>query len=232
MTDEKIMIVDDEAVVHELLTYYLEREGFKVFSVYSGSHVLDKAASYNPDLILLDILLPALDGLEICHELRKKSNVPIIFITSRDAPHEVALGLGIGGNDYIKKPFSPVEVIARVRAQLRRSRKQHALQEDEPALLVFGDLQINLFKRTVELKGVPLLLTIKEYDLLIFFTQNPNRYFSSDQLIEAVWKHPRSISQKALMTHISNLRKKLGEDPNNPRHITTLKGAGYMFNSR
>lgn len=232
MTDEKIMIVDDEAVVHELLTYYLEREGFKVFSVYSGSHVLDKAASYNPDLILLDILLPALDGLEICHELRKKSNVPIIFITSRDAPHEVALGLGIGGNDYIKKPFSPVEVIARVRAQLRRSRKQHALQEDEPALLAFGDLQINLFKRIVELKGEPVLLTIKEYDLLVFFTQNPNRYFSSDQLIEAVWKHPRSISQKALMTHISNLRKKLGEDPNNPGHITTLKGAGYMFNSR
>jgi DNA-binding response OmpR family regulator len=226
------MIVDDEAVVHELLTHYLEREGFKVFSVYSGSHVLDKTAFHKPDLILLDILLPGLDGIEICHELRKKTDVPIIFITSRDAPHEVALGLGIGGDDYVKKPFNPVEVVARVRAQLRRFRKQCALQEDEPAVLAFGDLRINLFDRTVEMKGERVELTVKEYDLLLFLAQNPNRYFSSDQLIEAVWNHPRSISQKALMTHISNLRRKLGEDPNSPRYIATLKGVGYMFSSR
>ena len=232
MAGEKIMIVDDEAVVHELLTHYLEREGFKVFSVYSGSHVLDKTAFHKPDLILLDILLPGLDGIEICHELRKKSEVPIIFITSRDAPHEVALGLGIGGDDYVKKPFNPVEVVARVRAQLRRFRKQCALQEDEPAVLAFGDLRINLFDRTVEMKGERVELTVKEYDLLLFLAQNPNRYFSSDQLIEAVWNHPRSISQKALMTHISNLRKKLGEDPDSPRYIATLKGVGYMFSSR
>lgn len=232
MAGEKIMIVDDEAVVHELLTHYLEREGFRVFSVYSGSHVLDKTAFHKPDLILLDILLPGLDGLEICHELRKKSDVPIIFITSRDAPHEVALGLGIGGDDYVKKPFNPVEVVARVRAQLRRFRKQCALPEDEPAVLAFGDLRINLFDRTVEMKGERVELTVKEYDLLLFLAQNPNRYFSSDQLIEAVWNHPRSISQKALMTHISNLRKKLGEDPDSPRYIATLKGVGYMFSSR
>ncbi|ABZ83241.1 transcriptional regulator [Heliomicrobium modesticaldum Ice1] len=232
MAGEKIMIVDDEAVVHELLTHYLEREGFKVFSVYSGSHVLDKTAFHKPDLILLDILLPGLDGIEICHELRKKTDVPIIFITSRDAPHEVALGLGIGGDDYVKKPFNPVEVVARVRAQLRRFRKQCALQEDEPAVLAFGDLRINLFDRTVEMKGERVELTVKEYDLLLFLAQNPNRYFSSDQLIEAVWNHPRSISQKALMTHISNLRRKLGEDPDSPRYIATLKGVGYMFSSR
>jgi len=232
LAGEKIMIVDDEAVVHELLTHYLEREGFKVFSVYSGSHVLDKTAFHKPDLILLDILLPGLDGIEICHELRKKTDVPIIFITSRDAPHEVALGLGIGGDDYVKKPFNPVEVVARVRAQLRRFRKQCALQEDEPAVLAFGDLRINLFDRTVEMKGERVELTVKEYDLLLFLAQNPNRYFSSDQLIEAVWNHPRSISQKALMTHISNLRKKLGEDPDSPRYIATLKGVGYMFSSR
>jgi len=232
LAGEKIMIVDDEAVVHELLTHYLEREGFRVFSVYSGSHVLDKTAFHKPDLILLDILLPGLDGLEICHELRKKSDVPIIFITSRDAPHEVALGLGIGGDDYVKKPFNPVEVVARVRAQLRRFRKQCALPEDEPAVLAFGDLRINLFDRTVEMKGERVELTVKEYDLLLFLAQNPNRYFSSDQLIEAVWNHPRSISQKALMTHISNLRKKLGEDPDSPRYIATLKGVGYMFSSR
>jgi DNA-binding response OmpR family regulator len=232
LAGEKIMIVDDEAVVHELLTHYLEREGFKVFSVYSGSHVLDKTAFHKPDLILLDILLPGLDGIEICHELRKKSEVPIIFITSRDAPHEVALGLGIGGDDYVKKPFNPVEVVARVRAQLRRFRKQCALQEDEPAVLAFGDLRINLFDRTVEMKGERVELTVKEYDLLLFLAQNPNRYFSSDQLIEAVWNHPRSISQKALMTHISNLRRKLGEDPDSPRYIATLKGVGYMFSSR
>ncbi len=232
MAGEKIMIVDDEAVVHELRTHYLEREGFKVFSVYSGSHVLDKTAFHKPDLILLDILLPGLDGIEICHELRKKSEVPIIFITSRDAPHEVALGLGIGGDDYVKKPFNPVEVVARVRAQLRRFRKQCALQEDEPVVLAFGDLRINLFDRTVEMKGELVELTVKEYDLLLFLAQNPNRYFSSDQLIEAMWNHPRSISQKALMTHISNLRKKLGEDPDSPRYIATLKGVGYMFSSR
>lgn len=232
MAGEKIMIVDDEAVVHELLTHYLEREGFKVFSVYNGSHVLDKAAFHKPDLILLDILLPELDGLEICHELRKKTDVPIIFITSRDAPHEVALGLGIGGDDYIKKPFNPVEVVARVRAQLRRFRKQGSLQEDKPSILAFGDLRINLFDHTVEMKGERVELTVKEYNLLVFLAQNPNRYFSSDQLIDAVWNHPGSISEKALMTHISNLRKKLGDDPDNPRYIATLKGVGYMFSNR
>jgi len=192
----------------------------------------DKTVSYKPDLILLDILLPGLDGLEICHELRKKSDVPIIFITSRDAPHEVALGLGIGGDDYVKKPFNPVEVVARVRAQLRRFRKQYALQETETAVLTFGDLCINLFDRTVEIKGEPVPLTVKEYDLLVFLSQNPNRYFSSDQLIEAVWKDHRSISNKALMTHISNLRRKLREDPDNPMYLITLKGVGYMFSSR
>ncbi len=230
MAGERIMIVDDDEVVHELLSHHLQREGFEVSSVYSGSQVLDKTASYRPDLILLDILLPELDGLEICHELRKKSDVPVIFITSRDAPHEVALGLGIGGDDYIKKPFNPVEVIARVRTQLRRYRQQYRSQETEPDALALGDLQINLFNRIVEVKGKPVPLTVKEYDLLVFMAQNPNRYYSSGQLIEAVWKHPRSINQKALMTHISNLRKKLGEDPKNPRYITTLKGAGYMFN--
>jgi DNA-binding response OmpR family regulator len=232
LAGEKIMIVDDEAVVHELLTHYLEREGFRVFSVYSGSHVLEKTDFHKPDLILLDILLPGLDGLEICHELRKKSDVPIIFITSMDAPHEVALGLGIGGDDYVKKPFNPVEVVARVRAQLRRFQKQCALQEDEPAVLAFGDLRINLLDHTVEMKGERVELTVKEYNLLLFLAQNPNRYFSSDQLIEAVWNHPRSISQKALMTHISNLRKKLGENPDSPRYIATLKGVGYMFSNR
>jgi DNA-binding response OmpR family regulator len=232
LAGEKIMIVDDEAVVHELLTHYLEREGFRVFSVYSGSHVLEKTAFHKPDLILLDILLPGLDGLEICHELRKKSEVPIIFITSRDAPHEVALGLGIGGDDYVKKPFNPVEVVARVRAQLRRFRNQCESLEDGCHVLAFGDLRINLFDRTVEMEGKRVDLTVKEYDLLLFLAQNPNRYFSSDQLIEAVWNHPRSISQKALMTHISKLRKKLGEDPDSPRYIATLKGVGYMFTSR
>lgn len=232
MAGEKIMIVDDEAVVHQLLTHYLQREGFTVFSVYSGSHALDKIITYKPDLILLDILLPGMDGLEICRELRKKSDVPIIFITSRDAPHEVALGLGIGGDDYVKKPFNPVEVIARVRAQLRRFRKLCVLQEAETSELMIGDLYINLFDHTVKMKGEPVSLTVKEYDLLVFLAKNPNRYFSSDQLIEAVWKNPQSISYKALMTHISNLRKKLNEDPDNPRYIITMKGVGYMFNSR
>lgn len=226
------MIVDDEAVVHELLTHYLDREGFKVLSVYSGSHALDKIVSYKPDLILLDILLPGMDGLEICHELRKKSDVPLIFITSRDAPHELALGLGIGADDYVKKPFNPVEVVARVRAQLRRYKRQCTTQETETAILSFGDLRINLLDHTVEINGEPVSLTVKEYDLLVFLAQSPNRYFSSDHLIEAVWKHPQSISDKALMTHISNLRKKLKEDPDNPRYLVTMKGVGYMFNRR
>lgn len=226
------MIVDDESVVHELLAHYLEREGFKVFSVYNGSLVMEQIEFHKPDLILLDILLPGYDGLEICLELRKITDVPVIFITSKNAPHEVALGLGIGGDDYIKKPFDPVEVVARVRAQLRRFRKQYVKQEDKPVVLDFGDLQINLFNHTVEIKGKRADLTVKEFDLLLFMAKSPNRYFSSDQLIEAVWNHPRSISHKALMTHISNLRKKLGEDPDNPRYISTLKGVGYMFNSR
>jgi DNA-binding response OmpR family regulator len=231
LAGEKIMIVDDEAVVHELLTHYLEREGFEVISVYSGSCALEKMVSCKPDLILLDILLPGLDGLEVCHEIRKKSDVPVIFITSRNAPHEVAFGLVIGGDNYIKKPFDPVEVVAMVRVQLRHSRRQQRPQDTETAVLTFGDLHINLYDRTVKIRKEPVFLTVKEYDLLLFLAQNPNRYFSSDQLIEAVWKDPQSISHKALMAHISNLRSKLDDDPGNPRYIITLKGVGYMFKS-
>lgn len=232
MAGEKILIVDDEAVVQEILKRHLIKEGFQVIITGNGFDTLELLRTQNPDLVLLDILLPGLDGLEVCQELRKNADIPVIFITSKDSPFDLALGLGVGGDDYIKKPFEPIEVVARVKAQLRRYRQQQMMKGKTGGkqVLEFSGFRISLSSCTVEVNGSPVSLTTKEFDLLMFFVENPDRFFSTGQIIETLWKYPKSIDQRAFMVHISNLRKKIEEDPSNPKYITTLKGKGYKFN--
>jgi len=229
---KKILIVDDEAVVHEILSRYLRREGFQVFSVRDGDDALDSIRTHKPDLILLDILLPGLDGLEICRELRKETDIPVIFITSKDASFDLALGLGVGGDDYIKKPFDPIEVAARVKAQLRRYRQlrmARAGKERKEGILEFPGLRINLSNHTVEANGSVVALTAKEFGLLVLLAENPNRFFSADELMERLWNTPDSVDNRSLMVHMSKLRKKIEAEPASPQYIVTLRGVGYKF---
>ncbi|NLI11130.1 MAG: response regulator transcription factor [Peptococcaceae bacterium] len=231
MAGEKILVVDDEAVVQKLIAHYLAKEGFQVITADTGYTALEMIRREKPDLILLDILLPELDGLEICQEIRSETNVPIIFITSKGETMDVALGLGVGGDDYVRKPFDPLEVVARVKAHLRRHRQLRKAGEVEKPkrVLDFPDLKIDLTNRTVEVNGLPAVLTAREFDILALLAENPNRFYSADKIMELVWKSRESVDYRSLMVHISKLRKKIEEDPANPKFIISVRGFGYKF---
>lgn len=233
MAGERILVVDDEAVVHEIIGRYLQKEGYDVLHAYNGSEAMEVIYSGKPDLMLLDVLMPKLDGIEVCQEIRKITNIPILFVTSKDESFDMAMGFGAGGDDYIKKPFDPVEVIIRVKAHLRRYRQlRDAKEEKEPIqVLEFPGLKIDLSNRTVEVNRSPVNLTTKEFDLLALLAGQPNRFFSSDQLVEYVWNQAESVDQRSLMVHLSNLRKKIETTPANPKYIITVRGVGYKFSN-
>lgn len=233
MAGEKILIVDDEAVVREILAGFLNKEGFQVLTADTGYRALEAVREGEPDLILLDVLLPELDGFELCPELRKETDVPIIFITAKSDSCDIALGLGIGGDDYVTKPFDPAEVVARVKAHLRRYRrlKEAGASGTPKRVLEYAGLVINPAKRTVTVNGAPVVLTAKEFDILALLAGHPERFFTADQLMELVWPHKESVDYRSLMVHISKLRKKIEPDPANPRYIVTVRGIGYRFNA-
>ena len=180
MAGEKILVVDDEAVTLELLSHFLGKEGFQVFLADSGVFALQTIDREEPDLILLDILLPDLDGMEVLRQLRQKTDVPVIFITAKTDSLDVALGLGLGGDDYVMKPFIPVEVVARVKAHLRRYFQRSMFREGElRPVLNYPGLRIDTRMRTVEVRGRAVALTTKEFDILVLLARNPHRYFTS-----------------------------------------------------
>jgi len=228
---EKILIVDDEAVVREILSYHLKKEDYRVLTAVHGQEAMKLARRENPDLILLDILLPFIDGLELCQELRKESDVPILFITSKNNTFDLALGLGVGGDDYIKKPFDPVEVIARIKAHLRRYRtaKAKQLSQENKQVLNFPGLSLDLLDRTVTVRGQAVSLTAKEFDILALLASTPKQYYKADQIIERLWDSPASVDERALMVHISRLRHKIEPDPSRPRYLVSVRGYGYKF---
>ena len=231
LAGEKILVVDDEIVVQELLNHYLTKDGFQVITAGSGYAALEIIRGEKPDLILLDILLPELDGLEICREIRREKDMPIIFITSRGDTMDVTLGLGVGGDDYIRKPFDPIEVVARVKAHLRRHRQLCTTRKvvEKKEILNFPGLRIDLATRTVEVNGAPATLTAKEFNLLALLAENPNQFYSADQLMELIWNTRKSVDYRSLMVHMSNLRKKIEENPSNPKYIINMRGFGYKF---
>jgi len=233
LAGEKILIVDDEAVMREMIGGFLRKEGFRVLTADTGYRALEAVRRERPDLILLDVLLPELDGFELCSELRKETDVPVIFITAKSDTGDVALGLGIGGDDYVTKPFSPAEGVARVKAHLRRYRRLNAggATSAPERVIKHAGLVIDPAKRTVTVNGAPVTLTAKEFDILTLLARHPDRFFTADQLMELVWPHRESVDHRSLMVHISKLRKKIEPDPANPRHIVTLRGVGYRFNA-
>jgi two-component system, OmpR family, response regulator len=222
-----ILLVDDEDSVQKLLAYPLEREGFRVLQAWDGEEALERFAEEKVDLVVLDLMLPKLDGLEVCKRLRAESEVPIIMLTARDDELDKVVGLELGADDYITKPFSIREFRSRVRALLRRASVARPAQEGE-AITVDG-LRIDLAKRSVEVRGKPVQLTYVEFELLRTLAANPGRVYSRKMLLEALWGASDYREPRTIDVHVRHLREKLEPDPAEPEYLLTVRGVGYRF---
>lgn len=230
MAGELILVVDDEEVVRELVRHCLIKDGFRVITAGDADSAFELVARLKPDLIILDILLPGIDGIEVCQKLRKETDVPIIFLSAKSDSSDVILGLGVGGDDYIVKPFVPGEMVARVKAQLRRRKlRDNAGVSRELKKLKYPGLEIDLEGHAVLVNGSPVTLAPKEFEILALLARNPNRVFTSEQLLDLVWQAKDFADNRTLMVYISRLRKKIEKDPDNPAYILTVRSVGYKF---
>jgi len=220
-----ILVVDDEARIVKLVRDYLERAGFAVLSARDGETAVLLARREQPDLIILDLMLPGVDGLDVCRRLRQESAVPIIMLTARVEEADRIVGLELGADDYVTKPFSPRELVARVRAALRRASGQIG-----PASIIrTGDLQLDTISMTATIGGQPVDLTPTEFQLLVTLARQPGRIFSREQLLEAIHGVAFDGYDRSVDSHIKNLRRKIEPDPRQPRRIETVYGVGYRL---
>jgi len=230
--DKKILIVDDEESIVTLLEYNLRQAGFDVLTAYDGEEGFQRAKTESPNLIVLDLMLPKMDGMEVCKELRsQKRNIPIIMLTARDDEFDKVLGLELGADDYMTKPFSPREVVARVKAVLRRFTPIQHQDQDEPENTVYqyGKLQVYPNRFEALLDDEPLEFTPKEFELLVYLLENKNRVLTRDQLLSAVWNYDFAGDTRIVDVHISHLRDKIEENSRKPKFIKTIRGIGYKF---
>lgn len=232
---EKILIVEDEKALQETLAYTLTREGYEPIVAGDGNSAIAKAREIHPDLILLDIMLPGKDGFEVCRVLRQEMNTPILMLTARDEEIDRVVGLEVGADDYMTKPFSMRELVARVKAMLRRVRlireeiQSGEKNESEKEELHAGNLLIDLKRREAMISGKVLELKPKEYDLLLYFMQHQARALSREALLEQVWGWDFTGDSRTVDVHIRWLREKIESDPSTPKRIVTVRGAGYRF---
>lgn len=226
--NSKILIIDDEKELCELLAVYLAKEGFRsVYTAHTGRQGIDCCRQLEPDIIILDIMLPDMDGFEVCRKLREFTFEPILFLSAREEEMDKVLGLGIGGDDYITKPFSLKEVAFRIRAQLRR--KQYMSSDPSERVLKVGNIVINEKANEVTRDGRSLELTAKELQILMLLARYPNHILSKKRLYENIWGEEYLGDDNTIMVHIRHLREKLERDPGNPEHIITVKGLGYKL---
>jgi DNA-binding response OmpR family regulator len=230
MAGERVLIVDDERSIAELVRDYLQKEGFQTRMEFDGRSALAAMRSFKPDLLVLDIMLPALDGQEVCRLVRSESDIPILMLSARRDDVDKILSLGLGADDYITKPFSPGELVARVRAHLRRytGSRETAVKG---ARLSYGGLVIDLEGRTVSMRSGPVDLSAREFDLLVFLARRPGQVFTRDQLFSQVWGENRFGDLKTVTVHVQRIREKLGEESSAPRFIKTVWGVGYRFDA-
>ena len=228
MPGRKVLVVDDDTKTVELVKLYLLRDGYKVFTASEGNQALDVARQVHPDLMVLDLMLPGVNGLEICRTIKNEFDVLVIMLTARTTEEDKLTGLGIGADDYVTKPFSPRELAARVRAVLRRL-PEEALQRG-PEEIVRGDLVINFPNREAKINDRSLKLTPIEFKILGVMSREPGRVFSREQLIEMVFGYDFEGFDRTVDVHILNLRRKLEADSSQPHYIKTVYGAGYKFN--
>ncbi len=225
-----ILVVDDDPTIRDVLEQYLRREGFAVLTASDGQTAFLKARSEKPDLVVLDLMLPQMDGWEVCRRLRAESTLPILMLTARGEEYERILGLGLGADDYVTKPFSPGEVVARVQAIFRRI--EMARRPASPCLekICVQDLVIDPLTRQVSRGEHSITLTPKEFDLLYFLASHPREVLSQQQLLDQVWGYTYAGETSTVTVHIRHLREKLEADPAHPRWIETVWGVGYRFN--
>lgn len=226
----RILVVDDERVLLDAVRYNLLKAGHEVAAAEDGLAALELFRRNAPDVVILDVMLPGMDGFEVCRTLRQESAVPILMLTARDEELDKLLGLELGADDYLTKPFSMRELLARVKALLRRSELSRVAPAEElPKPLREGDLLIDLVSHQASLAGVPLRLKPKEFDLLAFLMKNRGRAFSRDQLLEQVWEYDYAGDTRTVDVHVRWLREKIEADPSRPEKIETIRGVGYRF---
>jgi two-component system response regulator ResD len=223
----KILVVDDEPNIREVVSLYLRRDGHAVVAAADGEEALELYRQTRPDLVVLDLMLPRVSGLEVCRRIQAERRVPLIMLTARDEEEDRIVGLGLGADDYVVKPFSPRELAARVAAVLRRTGE--AAQSAEAGALVFGDLRIDPATREVSVGDEPVQLTAREFDLLRHMASHPRRVFTRDQLMEAVWGYTFAADTSTVTVHVRRLREKLEPYPTRPRYLQTVWGIGYRF---
>jgi DNA-binding response OmpR family regulator len=230
MGGERVLIVEDERSIAELVRDYLERDGFRTQMAFDGRSALAAVTSFRPDLLILDIMLPHLDGQEVCRRVRAESDIPILMLSARKEDADKILSLGLGADDYVTKPFSPGELAARVKAHLRRYAGEH-VRGGRRGRILYGPLQVDLDGRLVYLEGVLVELSAKEFDLLSFLAHHPGQVFTREQLFGQVWGENRFGDLKTVTVHIQRIREKLREDVSAPRFIKTVWGVGYRFDA-
>jgi DNA-binding response OmpR family regulator len=220
-----VLVVDDEPIVRDVVVRYLQRDGFDTLEAADGESARKLIEGGAPELVVLDVMLPGTDGLALCRWIRSRGELPVIMLTARGEEADRIVGLELGADDYVTKPFSPRELAARVRTVLRRSTPASPAEER----LVFDGLVLDARSRDVELDGRALQLTAKEFDLLFFLASNPRQVFSRDQLMERVWGYAAALDTGTVTVHIQRLRSKIEPDPRSPRHLETVWGVGYRF---
>ena len=230
----RILLVDDEQSIQTLLSYPLRKEGYEVVSAHDGEEALDQARDQSFDLIVLDVMLPKVDGFEVCRELRARSSVPIVMLTAKDEEFDTVLGLELGADDYITKPFSMREFRSRIKAVLRRADRLGAGHSDgaEARVLELEGLRIDFGKRAVEVRGEPIRLTYVEFEVLSVLARHPGHVFSRTMLLERIWGDAAYRDPRTIDVHIRHLREKIEENPRDPEYLLTDRGFGYHFSDR
>ncbi len=222
----RVLVVEDEPNLREPLVYLLKKEGYQVLEAEDGNIAIESFRKNSPDLILLDLMLPGISGNEVCRAIRQESQVPIIMITAKDTEIDKVVGLEIGADDYVTKPYSTRELLARMKAVLRRGAE---LPVSESGLLKAGPVVMDLDRHTVSVNGEPIQMPLKEFELLELLIENVNRVLTRGQIIDRVWGSNYFGDTKTLDVHVKRVRSKIEEDPSRPRHLITVRGLGYKF---
>jgi two-component system, OmpR family, response regulator MtrA len=217
----KVLVVDDDAALSEMLTIVLRQEGFDSRVCATGDRALSEMRDYRPDVVLLDLMLPGKDGIDVCREIRAESGVPIVMLTAKSDTIDVVVGLESGADDYVVKPFKPKELVARIRARVRR------FDDPAPEALTIGDLSIDVAGHSVTRDGTPIALTPLEFDLLVCLARKPWQVFTREVLLEQVWGYRHAADTRLVNVHVQRLRSKVEHDPENPEIVLTVRGVGY-----
>lgn len=226
----KILLVEDDASISEMVKNYLTKEGFMVTTAFDGEEAVCRFLNDSFDLIILDIMMPKLDGMEVMKIIREKSLVPILIMSAKDSDVDKAIGLGLGADDYISKPFSMIEISARIKAAIRRATKYSMVDEKEKNNIInIHELTIDMYNFSVTKKGKDIKLTSKEFDILKLFITNPNRVFTKAQIYSFIWNDDYFGDENVINVHMRRLREKIEDDPSNPEYIKTLWGIGYKL---